>query len=84
MWVRVQISTLRVDVTDGYSRSNGHVGKRISHTTASQRVLEFGAHKPISFTRILEDQKVDLEHGHVEDDGYGNQTHRPGIKVPDK
>jgi hypothetical protein len=45
-------------------------------------MLELGAHKPVSITRVLQNRKVNFEHRHIEQDWDEDQAERAGNKVP--
>ena len=47
-------------------------------------MLELRAHEPIPISRILQNQKMNLEHGHVEHQRHNDQTDRPRHKMPHK
>ncbi len=68
----MEVSALCVDMTDCDLRTESNVGKCIGHSAAFKSVLEFGTHEPITVTRVLEDEEVDLEHEHVKDDRDGD------------
>ena len=66
MRVRVQVSTLGVDVPKSNFRADSNIRKSVGHAAAAKRVLKLGAHKPISIARVSQDEEVQPEHEHVE------------------
>jgi hypothetical protein len=60
----------------------GRTGISISHSLSLERVLEFGAHEGIAVARVLENRKVDPEHGHVEEQRYEDQTSGTSEEMP--
>jgi len=56
---------------------------RICHPTTAQGMLKLCTHETIPFTRILQDQEMDLEHGHIKYDRNEDETESAGVKVPD-
>lgn len=72
--MRVEVSTLGVDMANGDLRTKGNVGECVYHSTAFEGVLEFRAHETVTVTRVFEDQEMDLEHEHVENDGNSDEA----------
>lgn len=56
-------------------------GKRILHPVTLQRVLELGAHKAVSLSRVAQHCEVNRKHGHVEEGGNTDEADRAGDKV---
>lgn len=84
MRVRVQVSTLGVDVPKSNFRADSNIRKSVGHAAAAKRVLKLGAHESISLTRVGENEEVNAEHGHVEDDGDEDEADRASDEMPDK
>lgn len=72
--VRVQISALGVDVSDGDSAAHQDVDGDILHTLGVQGGLELGAHETITIARVGEAEEMNGEHGHVERRGDNDQA----------
>jgi hypothetical protein len=52
------------------------------HSLSLEHVLEFGDHERISVARVLEDRKMDPEHGHVEQQRYEDETNGMSKEMP--
>lgn len=68
--VRVEVTTLGVDVTDADSASHDNIGRNILHALVVEGGLELGAHEAVTVAGVLKDLEVNGEHGEVE--GAGN------------
>lgn len=68
----MEVSALRIDMSNGNLRTESNIGKSICHSTAFERMLKLGAHETVAISRILKDEEMDLEHEHVEDERYNN------------
>lgn len=77
----MKVATLRVDMSNGHGRADRNVSISVMHFLSLQGVLELGAHKRISISRVAENGKVDFEHGHVEEQGDSDQANGTGDKV---
>ncbi len=76
MWVRVQIASLCVDVSDAHGRANGNICVGVRHPTTSKRVLKFRTHETVSLARASEEHEMNLEHGHVEQNRNDDEAKR--------
>jgi len=56
-------------------------GVSVLHAVTDERVLELGTHESISVARPVQNQEVNLEHGHVERQRHDDQTKRPRQEV---
>jgi hypothetical protein len=75
--VRVKVTTLGVDMTNGDTAAHDDIGGDILHSLVVEGSLELGAHETITITRVLEGNEVNGEHGHVEgqrDDDQGKDA----------
>lgn len=75
--VRVKVTALGVNVTDGDTAAHDDIGGDVLHSLVVEGSLELGAHETISVTGVLEGDEVDGEHGHIEgqrDDDQGKDT----------
>lgn len=68
----MEVSALRIDMSDGNVGTESNIGKSICHSTTFERMLELGAHETVAISRILKDEEMDLKHEHIEDDRYNN------------
>jgi hypothetical protein len=59
----------------------GRTGERILHPMTLKRVLELGAHEPISFSRVAEDGEMNRKHRHVKSDGDTDKADPPRDEV---
>lgn len=79
--VRVQVSALGVDVTNGYTATHEDIGGHVFGGLVIERSLELGAHEAIAVARVGQAQKVDGKHGEVEGDGNDNEAEDSGHEV---
>jgi hypothetical protein len=61
--------------------SRGLTGKRVLHTVATESVLEGRAHEAVALAASVEQGKVHLEAGEVDDAGEDDEAKRTGGKV---
>lgn len=79
--VGVEVSALRVDMSEAESAAECDIDRNVLHTLVVQGGLEFGTHEAISVTGVAKAQEVDSEHGHVEGRGDDDQAEYTGQKV---
>jgi hypothetical protein len=79
--MRVEVTTLSVDMADGDTAAHDDIGGDILHTLVIESGLELGAHEAITVTRVLEADEVDGEHGHVEGERNDDETEDTSHKV---
>lgn len=64
------------------SRRRGLTSEGVGHPVSVQCVLELRAHEAVPISRAVEDHEMDLEDGHVDEDGHDDQAERPRDEVP--
>ena len=79
--VRVQIATLGIDMADSDTAAHHDVGGNVLHSLVVEGGLELGAHKAVTISRVLEADKMDGEHGHVESHGDDDKAEYPSHEV---
>jgi hypothetical protein len=79
--VRVEVSTLRVPVTERNTASIGNIGWHILHTLGVQGGLELRRHETITFAGVDQADEMNCEHGHVEGDGNDDQAEETSEEV---
>jgi hypothetical protein len=79
--VGVKITALGVHVADGNTAAHHDIGRDILHSLVVESGLELGAHEAIAVTGVLEADKMDGEHSHVECERNDNKTENSGHEV---
>jgi len=79
--VRVQITTLGIDMSDADSAAHQHVGGNVLHALGVQGRLELRAHEAVALAGVDEAEEVDSKHGHVEGHGDDDQGEDTGHEV---
>ncbi len=80
-WVRMQVATLSVVVSNADAGSECNIGWSITHGLGVEGGLELRAHESITLTWVNKAEEVDVEHGHVESDWDGDQGKDSGQDV---
>jgi hypothetical protein len=79
--VRVKITALGVHMADSNTAAHHDIGGDILHSLVVESGLKLGAHEAITVTGVLEADKVDGEHSHVEGERNDNKTEGSGHEV---
>jgi hypothetical protein len=79
--MRVQVTTLGIDVTNGNAAAHHDISGDILGGLAVESSLEFGAHEAVAFAGVSQAHKVDGKHGKVKGGGNDNEAEDAGHEV---
>jgi len=79
--VRVQVASLSIMMSYADSTSKCYIHWDILHSLRVESSLEFGAHEPVSVSRVDEADEVDPKHGHIERDRDYDEAENSGNEM---
>lgn len=80
-WMRVQVATLSVVMSDADAGAECNVGWSVAHALGVQGGLELGAHESITLSWVGEAEEVNGKHSHVESNWDDDQAEHSGENV---